>query len=141
MRAEGKTSMTRRESRKSVFRLLFQKTVNDVTLEQLLEDADPEEIQTDAFCLELLAYAINNLDEIDADITPHLKRWTLARLPRVSLTVLRLSVAQLKYMPDLPESVIINEAVELTKEFGAEDEYSFVNGALRSISGILRPAP
>lgn len=131
--------MTRRQSRKNAFMLLFQKSVNDVTLKELLEDADLEEIQTDAFCLDLLGHSIEHLDEIDAIIEPHLKKWTLARLPRVSLAVLRLSVAQLLYMPDLPESVIINEAVELAKEFGAEDEYSFVNGALRNISAVLRP--
>lgn len=131
--------MTRRESRKSAFQLFFQKPSNDVTLEEMLQDADPEDIQTDEFGQTLLRLAIAHIDEIDAQIRPHLKRWTLERLPRVSLAVLRLSVAQLMYMPELPASVIINEAVELAKEFGAEDEYSFVNGALRSISDVVRP--
>lgn len=131
--------MTRRESRKNAFMLFFQTAVNDVTLDELLENADFEDIHTDEFGLALLRGAIGHLDEIDALIRPHLKRWTLERLPRVSLAVLRLSVAQLLYMPEIPASVIINEAVELAKEFGAEDEYAFVNGSLRSISGVVRP--
>jgi N utilization substance protein B len=63
----------------------------------------------------------------------------MARLPRVSLAILRISCAQLMFMPDIPQSVVINEAVELAKEYGGESEYSFVNGALRSICGSLGP--
>lgn len=131
--------MTRRESRKSAFLLIFGQQVNAMTLAEILEAADGDEIQTDEFCLGLLSFTLENIEKIDNCITPHLKKWTLARLPKVSLAVLRISCSQLMFMPELPESVIINEAVELAKEFGAEDEYSFVNGTLRSICGVLRP--
>lgn len=110
-----------------------------MTPEEILETMDSDEIQTDEFCLDLLRFSLSNLEQIDATITPHLKKWTLQRLPKVSLAVLRISCAQLLFMPELPASVIINEAVELAKEYGAEDEYAFVNGALRSISDIVRP--
>jgi transcription antitermination factor NusB len=130
--------MTRRESRKNAFLLIFQYPVNPAGLDDIIEAIDKDEIQTDDFCLNLLGVTIDNVDAIDDTIKPHLKKWTLNRLPRVSLAVLRISCAQLLYMPDLPESVIINEAVEITKEFGDDDEYSFVNGALRSISETVR---
>ena len=130
--------MTRRESRKNAFLLIFQYPVNPVNLDEIVEITDTDEIQTDEFCLDLLGVTIENIKTIDEAIRPHLKKWTLNRLPRVSLAVLRISSAQLLYMPDLPESVIINEAVEITKEFGTEDEYAFVNGALRSISETVR---
>lgn len=134
-----KIKMTRRESRRNAFLLVFQQPINTMTPEEILETMDSDEIQTDEFCLDLLRFSLSNLEQIDATITPHLKKWTLQRLPKVSLAVLRISCAQLLFMPELPASVIINEAVELAKEYGAEDEYAFVNGALRSISDIVRP--
>ena len=105
----------------------------------MLENIDSGEIQTDEFCLNLLGCTMNNLSEIDDAIKPHLKKWTLERLPKVSLAVLRISCAQMLFMPDVPASVIINEAVELAKEYGGDDEYSFINGALRSIKNSVRP--
>lgn len=127
--------MTRRESRKTAFSLIFQLPVNRMDYNELLEVAsEDEELELDAFCLQLLKDTIDHLDEIDASIKPHLNKWSIQRLPKVSLAILRLSCAQLFYQPELPDSVVINEAVELAKTFGADDEYAFVNGALRSIN-------
>lgn len=127
--------MTRRESRKTAFSLIFQLPVNRMDYNELLEVAsEDEELELDAFCLQLLKDTIEHLDEIDASIKPHLNKWSIQRLPKVSLAILRLSCAQLFYQPELPDSVVINEAVELAKTFGADDEYAFVNGALRSIN-------
>lgn len=131
--------MTRHESRRNAFTLIFQLSINEMTLEDMLDATDRDEIQTDSFCLNLLSFTLDNLADIDNVIKPHLNKWTLNRLPKVSLAVLRVSCTQLMYMPDLPASVIINEAVELAKEFGADDEYAFVNGALRSIKDAVRP--
>lgn len=131
--------MTRHESRKNAFILIFQLPMNEMTLADMLDAADSDEIQTDEFCLNLLSFTLDNLAAVDKAIEPHLNKWTLNRLPKVSLAVLRISCAQLLFMPDLPASVIINEAVELTKEFGAEDEYAFVNGTLRNITAVARP--
>lgn len=133
--------MTRRESRKLAFSLVFQLSVNEMSYDELIEiAAEDEEIEMDEFCLAVLKNTVDNLIQIDAAITPHLKKWTLARLPRVSLAILRISCAQLMFMQDLPDSVVINEAVELAKEFGADDEYAFVNGTLRSINDALKEA-
>ncbi len=127
--------MTRRDSRKLAFTQIFQLPSNTIPLDELLENMqDTPEYTPDEFCVQLIQNTLGHLAEIDAAIVPHLKRWTLERLPRVSLAILRVSCAQLLYMPELPDSVVINEAVELAKEFGAEDEYSFVNGTLRSIN-------
>ncbi|MEA5051327.1 MAG: transcription antitermination factor NusB [Oscillospiraceae bacterium] len=131
--------MTRRESRRTAFMLVFQKYSNDVSADEILDAArEDEELRTDEFCEQLVRAVCDHLPELDALIEPNLKKWTMARLPRVSLAVLRLSCAQLLFMPELPDSVVINEAVELAKEFGDEDEYAFVNGTLRSINIRLK---
>lgn len=131
--------MTRRESRRTAFMLVFQKYSNDVSADEILDAAaEDEEMPTDEFCEQLVRLTCEHLPELDALIEPNLKKWSMARLPRVSLAILRLSCAQLLYMPDLPDSVVINEAVELAKEFGADDEYAFVNGTLRSVNTQLQ---
>ena len=131
--------MTRRESRQTAFSLIFQLPINSLSYDELLETAaEDEELQLDDFCLEILRCTLDHLAEIDAVIEPHLKKWTLSRLPKVSLAVLRVSCAQLMYMPDVPDSVVINEAVELAKAYGADDEYAFVNGTLRSVNEALK---
>ncbi len=66
-------------------------------------------------------------------IVSRLKGWTINRIPGTSLTILRLSCAQLLYFKDIPSSAVCNEAVELAKKYGDENDYSFVNGTLGSI--------
>lgn len=131
--------MTRHEARRAAFMLVFQKYSNDISFEDAVEAVeDDEEISLDEFSKSLLEQTFNHIAEIDEVIKPSLKKWTISRLPKVSLAVLRISCAQLMYMKDIPDGVVINEAVELAKEFGADDEYSFVNGALRSINLSLK---
>ncbi len=127
--------MTRSESRKTAFSLLFQQPVNPIPVDEVIELARGEsEIETDDFCISLLHAAYDNLDDVDGEIIKNLKKgWTLSRIPKASLAVLRLSCAQLMFMRDIPSGVVINEAVELAKEFGGDDEPSFVNGLLRSV--------
>ncbi len=133
--------MTRRESRKTAFTLVFQLPVNEMSYDELIEvTGEDEDVELDEFCLSIVKNTVDNLIQIDAAITPHLKKWTLNRLPRTSLAILRISCAQLLFMPELPDSVVINEAVELAKEFGDEDEYAFVNGTLRSINNVIKEA-
>ena len=71
------------------------------------------------------------LDEI---ITAHLKGWTLSRVPRVSLVALRLALAEMLYGDEKKPGVVINEAVELTKKYGADEDYQFVNGLLGTVA-------
>ncbi len=126
--------MTRHESRATAFALVFQLPINDTRVPEIFDDLEgDEEIEIDDFCRALVTLTLDNLSDIDETIRPHLKKWTLERLPKTSLGVLRISCAQLMYMPEIPESVVINEAVELAKEYGSDDEYQFVNGVLRSV--------
>ena len=74
--------------------------------------------------------------ELDAEISACLRGWTLQRLSRVDLAILRLSVFEMKYV-QLPAAVSINEAVELTRKYSSESSCSFVNGVLGTISRKL----
>ena len=74
--------------------------------------------------------------DLDAEISVCLRGWTIARLSRVDLAILRVAVYEMKYA-SLPAAVSINEAVELTRKYSSETSCSFVNGVLGTISRKL----
>ena len=84
--------------------------------------------------------AVNGVREhaadLDAEISACLRGWTIARLSRVDLAILRLAVYEMKYA-SLPAAVSINEAVELTRKYSSESSCAFVNGVLGTISRKL----
>ena len=73
---------------------------------------------------------IDRLDDIDKRISEVSKGWTIDRIGKVELALLRLAVYEIVYDDNIPTSVAINEAVELSKKFGPQESYAFVNGIL-----------
>jgi len=90
------------------------------------------------FSRALIAGAIENIAEIDSMITAHLENWKMARLNRVDLAILRMSVYSLLYMNDIPPSIVIDEAIGISREFGTDDSFRFINGVLDSIRKTLQ---
>ena len=83
---------------------------------------------------DVVCTAYNNIIEIDNTIQNNLdEAWSLNRLSKMCLTALRLSVAEILYIDEIPNSVSINEAVELAKIFGDDNDASFVNGVLGKV--------
>ncbi|UCG48234.1 MAG: transcription antitermination factor NusB [Phycisphaerales bacterium] len=74
-----------------------------------------------------------NLETCDQLITASTIKWQFARLSPVDKSILRLAVFQLKFCADIPPKVVINEAIELAKKFGADRSPSFVNGVLDAV--------
>ena len=112
---------TRRESRETAFLTAFAATFEPETP---LVPAETESAAPDAFATQLLAAMNDHAAELDEIITAHLKGWTLARVPRVSLVALRLGLAEMLYGEEQKTGVAINEAVELVKKYGADNDYS-----------------
>jgi N utilization substance protein B len=73
-------------------------------------------------------------DALDALVEKASINWRLDRMPRVDRNVLRLAAWELSKTDDVPMKVVINEAIELAKRFGAEDSGSFVNGILDKLA-------
>ena len=127
--------MSRRKSREQAFALLFEKSFNDQSILDLAEGAqDAREFIIEPFALSLAQGAEEQLVALDALIEEHSHKWSRQRISRVALAVLRLAIYEMKYCDDTPDSVAINEAVELAKKYGGEEDSSFVNGILGSIS-------
>jgi N utilization substance protein B len=76
--------------------------------------------------------------ECDSMISAAAAKWELSRLNQVDRSILRLGTYQLKYCPDIPAKVIINEAIELAKKFSGESSPGFVNGVLDAIYRMLK---
>lgn len=75
---------------------------------------------------------LSHLDEIDAAISKSAPEWPLANINRIDLAILRVATDELLYS-DTPPKVVIDEAVEIAKKFGAENSASFINGVLGTI--------
>ena len=130
--------MTRHESRQEASCLLFERIFTDATLEEVMENAvEGRDATLSAYAVELATTADSHQEELDAIIEPKLKKWKLNRISKVSLAALRLAVSELHYEENIPVSVVINEAVELTKRFSGEEDASFVNGVLANIAKDL----
>ena len=94
-------------------------------------DVDPA---AHAFAGELVDAARRHADRVDSVITAASRNWRLERMSRVDRNILRLGTCELIQYPDVPVNVVINEAVELAKRFGAGESAAFVNGILDRIA-------
>ena len=103
--------MTRREQREQAFLLIYQSLFNEEIAKEDLTIWDYEENE---FTTALVNGVADTKEELDDIIEKFLKGWTIKRLSSVSLAVLRMAVYEMKYLKT-PASVVINEAVELTK--------------------------
>ena len=128
--------LPRREARENAFLLAFSQTFGDIPLAEALSNhaENDEEHPVDAFSRLLLNAYYDHSAEVDDEIRAHLRNWTMERLPRVSLTVLRLALAEMLYGEEQKTGVAINEAVELVKKYGADNDYQFVNGLLGAVA-------
>lgn len=130
--------MTRREAREQAFMVLFEKIFdNESTISEIVEIAKENElIKINSFAEVLLKAVENNVEEVDSVIEANLQDWTLSRLPKVSLAVLRLAVAEIKYVDEVPDGVAVNEAVEIAKKYGTAVDASFINGVLGAVAKV-----
>ena len=71
---------------------------------------------------------------IDKKISGIAKNWSLERMPPVDLSILRIGAYELLYLPEIPDSVVIDEAIEIAKRYGTKDSPSFINGLLDKIA-------
>ena len=128
--------LPRREARENAFLLAFSQTFGDVPLAEALTNhaENDEEHPVDGFSKLLLNAYYDHSAEVDDEIRAHLRNWTMERLPRVSLTVLRLAIAEMLFGGENKPGVAIHEAVELTKKYGADEDYQFVNGLLGAVA-------
>lgn len=127
----------RTNARRKALQILFQSEIAGVSFEDIVaEGLYVEEVGLPCeFTKTLLKGVSSHGEEIDELIVQTSANWTLERMPLVDRAILRIATFEMLYLDDVPRSVSINEAVELAKSFGGEDESSrFVNGVLGKIA-------
>lgn len=144
--------MSRRRSRIIAFQALYSWDVTRASLEDIMTfswlQKDSEFSQNEnsvkelsdtandelVFARFLIAGTIEHSSEIDKLIEEHLAaNWSLERLNKVALAILRISIYELRWQPDSKTKIIIDEAINIAKDFGAEDSYKFINAILDKI--------
>ncbi len=130
--------MTRREARELAFVLLFEKSFKDEPLEQIIQNASAcRDIEVDPFAVDLAQHVVDQKETLDQKISEYSKSWKLNRISRVTRCILQLCMYEMLYREDIPVSVSINEAVEITKKYATQEDASFVNGLLGAFSKEL----
>jgi len=90
-----------------------------------------------AFAGELLAGLLDHREEVDAQIAAKSPNWSLSRMAKIDLAIIRLAAYELLFRADIPKNVTINEAIEIAKKFGTEESAAFVNGIVDEIARSL----
>jgi transcription antitermination protein NusB len=125
----------RREGRELALKFIYQIDLGVNFEEKALAQLEIEKHskKVKAFARERLLGVYTKRDEIDEVARRHLKNWSLERLNQTDRSILRLAVFEMKYDPNIPEKVALNEALELAKRFGSEESSKFLNGVLDAI--------
>lgn len=150
--------MKRKKSREMTMQLLFEmmiKKENYVEIMNTLKEAlteeedinsilgekkemDEERIDLDEVDLEYLIHTLKGVEEnskvLDEHIEKYLKNWTLNRLAKVDLAILRLCSYEILFSNEVPDNVAINEGVELAKKYGDDKSPAFINAVLDKIA-------
>lgn len=137
--------LTRRESREIAFALLFEWSFQHTGLDEMLELAElARDVKVDEFAHSLVQKVIESHEELDALIEQYSQGWKLSRISRTVLSVLRMSFCELTKFGDIPVGASINEAVELVKKYGTDEEAGYLNGILGNFEQVrkgLKKAP
>ena len=134
--------MNRTLAREVAMKILFARSLGgEDTWEEVLEQsqARDELSDEDKTFLENEVFGVErHREELDGLIDGYAKGWNLNRLAKVDLTLLRMGLFELLYLPEGPVGAAINEAVELSKRYGEDKSYSFINGILGTAARELR---
>ncbi len=123
----------RRRARELALQLLYQHEHTSADLEVMQRDFDEWTGSTDGvreFADFLLRGTLANLEKLDEELSLQTAHWRLERLAAVDRNILRLALFELTHVPDTPPAVVIDEAIEIAKKYGAEESGRFVNGVL-----------
>ena len=134
-----RNKISRYKMREQAFFLCFESLFSDTDIDELADNAGDARDEFLSDYAVLCAKGVKEHGgEIDEKITDHLKSgWKLSRISKISLAILRLAVYEMLYVEDVPVSVSINEAVELSKKYTVKDDTSFINGVLGAIAKEL----
>ena len=138
---EARGSGPRRRARVTTMKILYRVEVVGDDLAQLESDLASSETIPEAareYAVELLQQVAAHADEIDGILDAALTRWDPKRLAVIDRCVLRIGTAELLYEAEVPTRVVLDEAIEIAKQFGSKESGRFVNGVLDRVARECR---
>ncbi|HEY2955307.1 MAG TPA: transcription antitermination factor NusB [Candidatus Eisenbacteria bacterium] len=139
---KGSLGAARRRARELAFRVIFEADVAGVPLAEAWKARRGEEGTGEAaraLVDDVIAALAARGDEVDGFLRGAAEHWELGRLAATDRAVLRAAAAELLARPATPVRVVLDEAIEIAKRFGAADSGRFVNGVLDRVARELRP--
>jgi len=128
--------MRRSEAREHLMQMLFEMEVHGDYSQDARDRYETNFMETSGqreYMDRMFGIITEHLKDIDQKLEEASDRWKVYRLGKVDLAILRVSAAELLYMEDIPDSVSINEAVELAKKYGSDESGRFINGVLGKV--------
>jgi N utilization substance protein B len=127
--------LKREDIREKTMQLVYQMDITgDFNVEDLSIVEESVKAAAKQQAVDTLTAVQDHHEEIDRILSENLDRWTIDRIAKTDLAILRTAVAEMLYVDSIPVNVSINEAVELAKKYGDEKSYAFINSVLGKIS-------
>jgi len=127
--------MSRKTAREVAMKLLYEREISGEYQEeslQMLEEEFKLNNRDKEYVYDILTGTKQNQQQLDSYISKYAKGWSINRIAKVDLAILRLALYEIMHRDDIPSEVSINEAVELAKKYGSHKTSSFINGILGS---------
>lgn len=137
MKVPGVSSRNRRQARTTALQALYEldstnHSVADVMAARLEEQPIPDDLRQ--FAYKLVNGVLANKTRMDQIIQEHAPEWPLIQMAVVDRNILRLAIYEFAILEETPLKVVVNEAVELAKEFGSDNASRFINGVLGAVA-------
>lgn len=135
--------MSRKIAREISFKVIFSSGFQneEEKIEELIKglESDSKEItkEDEEYIKEIVKGIVSKKEELDNKIKKYLKGWTMDRISKTDLAILRVAIYEILYREDIPYKVSINEAIELAKLFSDEQSPAFINGVLAGVISEL----
>lgn len=130
---------SRRTGRECAVQFLFGLDFTEYDWETAIEDfwaTTPVRPSARAYAQYLIEGIVQHRETLDTEITNALANWRPERVGRVEHNILRVALFELRFGEDVPEKVVINEAIEIAKRFGNDEAPRFINGVLDRLKGV-----
>ncbi|NTW48354.1 MAG: transcription antitermination factor NusB [Chlorobiales bacterium] len=136
--------ISRRHVRESVMQVLYAFEMRKEDIEKVAQGVLPDDLLTDIkakdFAFKIINSILSNRDQIDAFIERHADNWELSRMAIIDKNLMRIAIAEMLFLDDVPPKVSINEAIEIAKKFSTDKSSKFVNGILDATYNEIRAA-
>lgn len=145
--------MKRRKAREYILQFLYAWEINEKPynqkdynliheeIEKFWERTGENEENVKSFACEIIEGTLKNLKEIDEIIKKYTNKWDIERMISIDRNIIRFSVYEILYRPDIPFQVTINEAIEIAKKYSTKESAAFINGILDKIAKVENKCP